>query len=308
MEQRRMETESWRCIACKNKTSSDRCDHRKKLGYDFCGTHIKTNNIRLWSPYFQIPPSEQIGISKIQALWKGYFERKLNKLRGVGLLKRNICMNDSELVSGDEKEKFDPFYYFSFEESGIIYWFDIRSIFNWTFGKLSPTNPYTRNEIKLEDMKRLRTLLNIFKRFYGIKIVSNRLSEIDFSEKSFNLSLDLVRRFRESGFDKFGAGWFIELSSSNRRILIKYIEDAVLSLSETDKKVIKLDVSQEIIHSIMTKYKWHMMDYEQSNFRLAEIILKLLDFTNSSEQEYFLMLIIIQGLGLVCNECYDIYY
>lgn len=308
MEQRRMETETNRCIACKNKTSSDRCDRRKKTGFDFCGIHTKTVNIRLWSPYFLIPASEQTGIIKFQALWRGYFERKLNKLRGIGLLKRSVCMNDSELVSGEEKEKFDPFYYFSFEDDGIVYWFDIRSIFNWTFGKLSPTNPYTRKEINYSDMFRMRTLLNIFKRFYGIKILWDRLAELEFAERSFNLSIDLVRRFREVGFKDFGAGWFIELSPSNRKVLMKYLEDSIMSMMETDKKATSLIISEDVLSGILNKYKWYMMDYDQSNFRLAEILLKLLDFTKTAEQEYFLMLLIIQGLGLVCNECYLVYF
>lgn len=303
MEQRRMEhhDESWRCIACKNKHSNERCISRKKPGSDLCGIHINARNLRLWSKLFLISESNISLITKFQALWRGFFQRKLNSLRGEGLLKRSICMNESELVSGDDKDKFGIEYYFSINDENKIYWFDVRSIFKWTFGKLSPTNPYTRAEIKLEDMIRLRELVRCLYIHKNIKVLFEALSEIPFSERSFNLSIYLVRRFREIGFESFSPSWIMELTPNNRHIFCKFMYEALQNLSEKDKLYIGLNIDNEILTNLFKKYKWNTMDYEQANFRLSEIILKLLDLNKNPKQEYFIMLLIIQSLNMVIN-------
>lgn len=300
--------ESWRCTACKNKISTERCIRRKKTGLEFCGIHSKTPNIRLWSKIFDMSSSDILKVAKIQAIWKGRFIRKINNLKGIGLFKRSICMNDSELITGEEKERFHPDSYFSIKDNGKIYWFDIESLFAWTFGKLSPTNPYTRNELSNDDMKRMRTLIFILKKFQNKRILFNRLANIPFSERSFNLSIDITRRFRESGFTKFSPGWFMELTPSDRNIFCRNIIVSLNNISITDKKIMVSDFGDEFLISVFGRHKWYQMDYEQSNFRLSEIMMKLLDNTSCESEEYFLMLLIIQSLGSVSQECYAEYF
>jgi hypothetical protein len=82
-------------------------------------------------------------------------------MAGDGVLKRSLCHNEEELLSGEEKEKLDPLLYFSFKENGKIWWFDIRSIISCMNESLKPLNPYTREPLTIETRKRVRYFYNL---------------------------------------------------------------------------------------------------------------------------------------------------
>jgi len=54
-----------------------------------------------------------------------------------------------------------PGNYFSFDEDGKIFWFDVRSIYAWSLEQLKPTNPYTRQNLSIETRKRLKKVIAI---------------------------------------------------------------------------------------------------------------------------------------------------
>lgn len=144
------------CNSCKNKTSLERCTSRPLKGLQFCGKHVRVKQPRLW----HIENNIESKVTIISKIWKGYFLRKLLFLAGDGVLRRNICHNSEELISGDEKEKVEPLFYFSFKESGKVWWFDIRSIISCMNQNLKPQNPYTREPLSIETRKRIRYLYN----------------------------------------------------------------------------------------------------------------------------------------------------
>ena len=84
--------------------------------------------------------------------------RNLIRESGPGCLKRSLCHNDEELVTLEEKHRQYPLDYFSFEENGKNWWFDIRTLTQLLEEKVEPLNPYTRNPLTIETRIRLREL------------------------------------------------------------------------------------------------------------------------------------------------------
>jgi hypothetical protein len=143
-----------RCMSTKNKGSDEQCSANALLNLNFCGTHARSKHPKIWSG-FQDHASK---IVKVQALWRGYVLRNQLKLAGPGVLRRSLCHNDEELVTGDEKTKQDPLSYFSFEENGKIWWFDVRTMIQCFHKHIEPQNPYTRTPLTIETRKRLRNV------------------------------------------------------------------------------------------------------------------------------------------------------
>ena len=121
-----------------------------------CGQHVRARHPRLW--FREVPSVLQTAI-KFQALWRGYAVRRLLHLAGPGVLKRSICLNDDELTTAEEKTRQYPLDYFAVEDNGQIYWFDQRTIIQWTYKKYKVVNPYTRTPLSAEDMGRIRELI-----------------------------------------------------------------------------------------------------------------------------------------------------
>lgn len=143
------------CFSCKNRYSVERCTAMCMGPALVCGRHAKCKNIRFWH---KENPTIERAIFKIQALWRGYAIRKILYLAGPGVLKRSMCHNEEELTTCTEKDKQDPLDYFAIDENGTIWWFDQRTMFQWSHRQLEITNPYTRQPLSVADRRRLREL------------------------------------------------------------------------------------------------------------------------------------------------------
>jgi len=140
------------CSSCRSKTSNDRCTAKSVGDTLFCRRHLKVKEPRLWA----IVNNVNSHATLIQKVWRGYSLRNWLKLAGPGVLNRSVCHNDEELVTLDDKKSVSPLSYFAFEETGKVYWFDIRSIAEHCLK--NTTNPYTRQPMSLETRKRMRKL------------------------------------------------------------------------------------------------------------------------------------------------------
>ena len=143
-----------KCASCKNKTSTDQCTSKPLKGMILCGKHVKVKNLRLWKDVNNLDDKVII----IQKVWRGYVIRHWLKNAGPGVLNRSVCHNEEELVTLDAKNDIYPLDYFSFEEKGKVYWFDVRSISENSMLKVEPLNPYTREPLTIETRKRLRQI------------------------------------------------------------------------------------------------------------------------------------------------------
>jgi len=125
----------------------------------YCGMHMRTKRVRSW-----ITSGALRGITKFQAIIRGGNVRAYNQLAGPGVIDRRVCNNDSDVVSCEDKCDVHPSNYFSVEEEGKVWWFDQRTIFQWSQKDLEIQNPYTRTRFSKEDTCRLRRIVRYRKR------------------------------------------------------------------------------------------------------------------------------------------------
>jgi len=142
------------CASCKNATSKERCRANALQNLQFCGKHLRVKSPRLWTVVNNVPPK----VLMIQKIWRGYYIRNWIKQAGLGCLKRSLCHNEEELVSLEPISKIYPLDFFSFEDGGKLWCFDIKNLASITFTKRNPTNPYTRQLLQLDTRRRLRRM------------------------------------------------------------------------------------------------------------------------------------------------------
>lgn len=144
-----------RCLSCRHKNSIERCEHDVLKNCMFCSVHMRVKHVRLWSDY---NPDVRTNIIKIQSYWRRYMVQRILKLAGKGVLQRTQCHNEDEIVTGESKITIHPFDYFSIEEDGKIWWFDQKSMIDWSEKNVQITNPFTRTRLSPSDCRRLRKL------------------------------------------------------------------------------------------------------------------------------------------------------
>ena len=157
------------CLSCKNRHSIERCDKQVLRGFLVCGIHARLRLPRIWIEHND---RAKWGITKVQALWRGHMMRYRLLLAGPGVLKRALCHNEEEMVTFEGKHEISPFDYISFEEGGKIWWFDQRTMIEWSRKNLDIQNPFTRTTLSPDDVGRIRKLFVIRKK-RGQPVVHN---------------------------------------------------------------------------------------------------------------------------------------
>ena len=186
-----------RCLSCKNKESIDRCDKEAVKNCILCANHMRASRIRLWSEYNSLVKAR---ILRIQRVWRGYLVRRMLRLAGPGVLKRSLCHNDEEMVTMESKTKLHPFDYFSVEQDGKVWWFDQRSMIEWSEKNVEITNPFNRQTLGPGDMRRLRRLRMIRLR-KGMPVLHSDPAERDTEEARDIRWLRVVQIINECGMD-----------------------------------------------------------------------------------------------------------
>jgi len=162
----------------------------------------------------------------IQRFWRNFILKKYNEARGPALLKRNICVNETDFFSM-EPIKNIPFKQFISYEDGSenqIYGFDILSLFNLYSkgGKSSPSNPYNRNPFPKDVKTNINNILR-YGIFFGDKI-DIKITDSDEISPEKRLELRVTSLFQD--MDDLGnytnPDWF---NSLNRGALIHYLRE-----------------------------------------------------------------------------------
>lgn len=195
------------CASCQSKTSTKQCPNQALRDIIFCGKHVKVKSPRLWSEINDVPSKAIL----IQRIWRGYFIRRWMRLAGPGVLKRSVCHNEEEVVTFDDKKSVSPLDYFSFEEAGKVYWFDIRSIFETMISNLNPTNPYTREPLSTDTRVRLRVLSAIRTRA-NRDMIHDMKKTVTFGKALENKWTSVCQILEENGFSDVLPNYFLMLS------------------------------------------------------------------------------------------------
>jgi hypothetical protein len=166
-------------------------------------------------------------IQKIQKVFRGRLQRKYNFLHGPAFIKREMCTNGEDFLTGDEIKTISYSQFFSYKDvDDFIYGFDIISLYNLIAksGK-QVKNPYNRNIISAEVIKNMRQMIRL-SRILKIKIdIDIKDVEQDITpQKSVELrALDLFQNIDALG-NYSNPDWFLSLTRSR---LIKFIRELV---------------------------------------------------------------------------------
>uniref|UniRef100_A0A6C0BBR6 SAP domain-containing protein n=1 Tax=viral metagenome TaxID=1070528 RepID=A0A6C0BBR6_9ZZZZ len=164
-------------------------------------------------------------IVKIQKQFRGFLQRKYNNLHGPAYLKRQLCTNDSDFLTGDDLAIIPFEQFFSFKDNdNFIYGFDVVSLYNLIIksGK-HVKNPYNRNIISPVIIAGITKLLRVSKALnIKVNIDVQDISQEITQQKSLELrTLDLFQNIDALG-NYSNPQWFLDL---NRIKLVKFIRD-----------------------------------------------------------------------------------
>lgn len=160
----------------------------------------------------------------IQRIMRGFLVRKYIQLRGSGMIHRDKCVNDTDFFTLDNLKEIPHFQFFSFEENGYIYGFDICSFYNLCIKSNNlPKNPYTREPIKNTYILQLRNALRISNilNFKPVLEIDNEYNELNDQEKIKLKILSLFQQIDDLG-NYTDPQWLLEL---NRNQLLKFIRE-----------------------------------------------------------------------------------
>jgi len=198
------------CISCKNAKSTERCTRKSITGLSICGTHARSRSPRNWYTVNNIDAK----IVRIQALWRGYSLRsRLNK-GGSGVLKRSLCHNEEDFVSLEPIAKLDPREFFSFEEDGKLWAFNLYGLCRILLNDVEPKNPYTRTPFSNDTRRRLRGYM-----FYLIRKRDPEIMKV-YRNDLLTYKLVLITQIlHENGFLDFRPEYLSICTSSQAYVL-----------------------------------------------------------------------------------------
>ena len=229
----------------------------------FCGKHLKMKKKKIWS---NVCPHRNHALI-IQRVWRGYFCRKMLKLGGEGSLNRSKCHNEEELFTLEGKNSVPPLDYFSITESGKLYWFNIKSINQWT--RKNMTNPYTRQELEIKDRIRLRELCRI-KRKFNCQILQHS------DNTTAGKWAEICHIIEENGFFDMTPLFFQELNRTGLFQLMSIILTDLIAYSSGKR------VRQNYVELVKSKLKTFKNISNNISDRVANTLLFILyDCVNS---------------------------
>jgi hypothetical protein len=233
---------------------------------------------------------------KIQALWRGYYVRYRLKLAGKGVLKRELCHNDEDMVSCEEKQKVHPFDYYAVEQDGKVWWFDQKTMIEWSYNNLDILNPFNRTPLQPSDVRRLRLLANIRKRG-RTQMIHTVDEELSLEDVRYRRWLRVVQVFYEHGFrDSVHPNNFISLGYQQLKdFLNALVFDTRMWIYERND-----GVDPYMLHSKRAKlHTWvkslrHMMGTYLDDVHLSRDVAGVLlgcinDIQNPSEFVFFIL-------------------
>lgn len=152
----------------------------------------------------------------IQSNYRGYLQRKLNKLKGYSLFNRNITTNKEDFISLDTLIDVHPNNYFSYNINQHNYGFNLSSIYNLILKSNIPMNPYTREIFSNKTIFQIKEIIRLSK----ILKISLDLNVKDVEVSTNNVKFRIIELFHK--IDSFGNlsnfYWFYSL---NKQQLIR---------------------------------------------------------------------------------------
>lgn len=164
-------------------------------------------------------------IIKVQSLFRGFFQRKLNSFYGPAFKNRKLATNEFDFITLEPLNEIPVEQFISYKDiDGFIYGFDIVSLFNLLFKtEKEIRNPYNRNIIPDYVYKNIKSIIrytNIQNKKINLQIEDN--SSTLSNEKNIELrALTLFQNIDSLG-NYTKSSWFLSL---NRNNLVKFMRE-----------------------------------------------------------------------------------
>ena len=207
------------CASTKNVRSVDQCPSPALVGHTMCGRHRKVKTPRLW---VDVNRNLVTPVLKIQALFRAWRVRRYLALCGPGVLARDKCINDDDLVSCTEKTRQYPMDYFGLEEDGKIWWFDFATMWGWSLRSIEPLNPYTNVPLSHEVKQRIKRMW-IARRRLRLSVPTE--SGVPTADRILRRWTALCQIFRFYGFDDIHPNMFVDLTKQNITAMFRLLAD-----------------------------------------------------------------------------------
>jgi len=173
-------------------------------------------------------------IIKIQKIFRGFLQRKLNNLYGPAFKNRSLCTNETDFITMDDLKDIPCCNFFSYKDNdGFIYGFDIVSLYNLIKNTQQKhinnkiiQNPYNRNDIPVNIINNLEKVININKALkHKLNLdLNNEIKETISKHKMVELkALSLFQNINALG-NYSEPSWFLSL---DRVLLVKLIRELI---------------------------------------------------------------------------------
>ena len=163
-------------------------------------------------------------VISLQRHVRGMIVRRLNRLKGNGLLKRDLCVNETDFYTLDDVKEIPVSQFFSFTDTDKkTYGFDIISLYNLILKDGHDTkNPYNRQDIPKDTITNIRNVVRISK---ILKIhIDIKIKNENVHTPAQRTQMRIIALFQ--AIDSLGnysqSQWF---SGLDRRLLIRYLRE-----------------------------------------------------------------------------------
>ena len=162
-------------------------------------------------------------VTKIQKNWRNHIRYIFNKLHGPAIIKRSLCINDSDFFTLEECKNIPYENFFSIKEDNFIYGFDIISIYNLFVKKNTrAVNPYTNKPLSNSIFNDLKQIIKINK-IFNIKIeLSINSDECLVSKHLLELRVLSLFQIMDSLDNYTQINWLLDL---DKPLLLRFIRE-----------------------------------------------------------------------------------
>jgi len=161
-------------------------------------------------------------IVNIQKIYRLFLVKVYNKSHGPAFKNRKLCVNETDFLTLEDISEIPYSQFFSYKDmDGMIYGFNISSLYEYLFKKDNKSNPYTRGNIPKNTISDIRRLIKLSK-IMNIDMEIKIKDDIICPKKTFELKvIDIFNKIDELG-NYSDYLWFYRLDKNN---LIRYIRE-----------------------------------------------------------------------------------
>ena len=264
-----------------------------------------------------------VPVIRIQKIWRGYSFRKFLYARGPAVIKRKICLNSEDFVTLDSIDKIPINQFFSFEQKGHIYGFDLCSLINYIKSHNGrKQNPYNREEFPffkdppfpcVADNKYIGTisqyivkLVQVSNRRYKMNVkitVEDDTLTMNKEERQKHRLLSLFQKINELGHYS-DSSWFVNLNRSRIITFLKELHDIWLyraQLGQSLRRQVVPPNGNPFINTINI-FQTHTLPLEHLREAAIIVMEKLCTSGQTQEDKYLGSSHVLTALTLVSNE------